>query len=231
MINRIMERKVNDESFYRGAVAANTDMIGEPNLFTASNQHRIHFFNLGQGDQINQRQGNKILAKGIKLKYTIRPQRYGAGVYYGSPQQTIRVMIVMDRNQSQAAPTIDGDILEGNATVTSPFGWPIARTNQVNTFINKRYKVLYDKLHKLVHWGDTSSTSINNQYGITSSTDWAITKTKYIKLNKVIDYNGTNPNQYGKNHVYMYIFGDWNLAYNTFSYDIGIVTRQYFFDN
>lgn len=222
---KMTERKITDVNLYLNAPLAN---IGSPASFGASDAHRIHFFNIGQGDQLNQRVGNKILAKWIKLNYQIIPWRgEQEGGSRPTASQTFRVMVVMDRNTSTSAPLLNNDILR-NQDATG-LQAPIQLTNQISTFTSKRYKILYNKLHTYVSWGDPAGTN-NADHPQGCNQGGRIVKCKYIKLNKTIYYNDLVSGGFGRNHIYLYIFSD-NEVSTTYGPQVCVLARCCYVDN
>lgn len=222
---KMTERKITDQNLYLNAPLAN---IGSPASFGASDAYRIQFFNVGQGDQQNQRVGNKIYAKWIKLNYIIKPWRgEQSGGSRPTPTQTFRVMVVMDKSQSSAAPTVNNDILKNQSS--TGLQAPIQLTNEINCFVAKKYKILYNKLHTYVSWGDPTNTN-NADWPQGTAQGAMIAKSKFIKINKTIYFNSTTTGGFGRNQIYLYIFSD-NEVSTCYGPQIVVLSRSCYLDN
>lgn len=164
---------------------------------------------LAQGTDINQRIGNKVRPYSIYLRAVFS----GAlNSFISGPFSTsIRMMIVQDMNEDGIAP-VAGDILSTGNNTVSHLNWE-------NSIINKRFKVLFDKLFQLGKIDDSTGTSTSV---VTFASNSYLAFTKYIKLNKAspVCYSGTNNTSPAKGQIFLFVFSDTNTDRPTMNYSI-----------
>lgn len=133
---------------------------------------------IAQGDDVNNRSGNSVLAKSFRFSYDIT-QNTAAG----QTSQMARVLIVSDKLQTGTAPT-PAQILQtlGNANaVNSP----------INVDALPRFSVLYDRRHSLESNGDI------RQHGMCRK-----------HFSKRISYTGAATTDTYKNNIYLLVLSD-----------------------
>lgn len=160
------EKKAFDTSFSSAAV----DYNGTITPITA----------IAQGDAINNRSGNSILAKSCKLNYSIFSPTFNA-----SNSATARVMLVQDMMNLGTIPSVS-DILISVGSSNAP----ISQLNRANSQ-QYRFKILYDKLHVFSSTGGIRSSIMQN-----------------VMINDHVKFTGTATTDEGKGFMYLVIISD-----------------------
>lgn len=186
--HQVLEKKVVDTT-----VAMTT--IYTPDSAVISGVYRVLPFNISQGDSISQRQGQKILAKYIKMCYTFQH----AHTISANTCNRIRIMVVMDKMPQSSGGTVPtyGDIVQFTST---PAQWPLTPPDVNQGFVNRRFKFLYDKVHDL-----TEFNSVGNTYPTNESQCY---RKVTIPVNKVITFNSSSGTSLGRNHIYVFCWSD-----------------------
>lgn len=91
-----------------------------------------------QGDSYNQRDHNKVFATSVKFRYIVQNDVSDPADH----TQSIRVMLLWDRNPNGALPSISGTLQSvlDNRTITAPTLMPY------NKDMYARFKIIYDKV-------------------------------------------------------------------------------------
>lgn len=208
---QVLEKKVTDST-------VSLSSIFTPDTNASSAAYRIIPFNIGQGDQINQRQGQKILMKYLSLYYEISH----AHSSYANTNSRVRVMVVMDKmpqSSGGAYPTY-GDIVQYTSTAQQ---WPFTPADVNQGFVNKRFKILYDRHHDLVEYNSTTETF--------PTTKSQCAKKVLIPLNKVMTFNGSSTGTLGRNWVYVFVWSDQVYDGTLVSPKGSFFTRAVYLDN
>lgn len=155
---------------------------------------------IAQGNKVNEREGNKIIAKSLYIRGTFK----GAATI--SPI-TIRTIIFMSKHNESAAPTA-AEILYAPAAAT-------VAQSPVNLVYSNDYVIFYDKmcqLHPTVsdekYFNSDTKTAVT--YQKSSETDMDIHFKYYKKLNMVTKYINENGNIAAcwNNHLHMLVLSD-----------------------
>lgn len=207
----VLEKKLTDST-----VAISN--IYTPDTNAASAAYRIIPFNIGQGDQINQRQGQKILAKYISLYYELSH----AHSAYANTLSRVRVMVVMDKQPQSSGGSYPGygDIVQYTSTAQQ---WPMTPPDVAQGFVNRRFKILYDRHHDLIEYNDSTSTVPTNKS--------MCAKKIMIPINKVITFNGSSTGSLGRNWVYVFVWSDQVYDGTLVSPKGSFFTRAVYLDN
>lgn len=94
---------------------------------------------IAQGDSYNQRDHNKVYATSVKFRYIVQNDVSDPVDH----SQTIRIMVLWDKNPNGSLPTPYGTLQSvlDNRTITSPTLMPY------NKDMYARFKIIYDKTH------------------------------------------------------------------------------------
>jgi len=184
--NDLIELKFYDESnTFSGFTSTPT---------VATNYYCLN--NLQQGDTVNTRNGNKIWPTSLQLKYVIVNNALLIG------PSVARVLVIWD-NQANGASTLYN--VNGSFTFFGPIG---VLDNSVITDIRimprayesqKRYKILYDKIHVLRPpsvdvYSITNNTSATATMTGTAVIDTEVVVRKTIKLGRQMIYQDGTTN-------------------------------------
>lgn len=123
-------------------------------------------FNLAQGDDNFQRQGDSITASYIDIHYDVIPH---AGAFVGTQAQDVRVMLVCFKKPNGTPATAGGssvptwnDLFAYNSSSNIMAQSHVL--NMYNPFTRPNYKVYYNRLHKFnslnVDPGDTGTKAV-----------------------------------------------------------------------
>lgn len=134
----------------------------------------VQLSDISQGDTISTRSGNSILAKSLYYNYNIGAVAAGTNIF-------CRVMVIQDTMNLGSAPA-PGDVLTTVGAIHAP-----SSTLQITYAAQRRFKVLYDHMHRFSNGGSISGGDMG-----------------VIKLgNTHIKYTSTTGTDEGRNQLYV----------------------------
>lgn len=140
-----------------------------------------------QGSATSQRDGSAIVIREIEYREVLNLLSATIGA-------AVRTLIVLDTQNTGVVPAIT-DVLD-NAQVQSPYN--------VNTRINKRFRILYDVMHGLAVGGPTQEVTVH----------WRYTKMIQVKYNGTTNAAASN----GRNALFVYHITDLGVAPPTYKF-------------
>lgn len=171
---------------------------------------------IAEGSEYNQREGKKITAKTLHLKFYTYITNPTDRVTMPDPTTRVRVMLFWDRNSSNAGTYAIGDLLEGvGSTGTDPQNYILAPLNWNN---RKRFRMLMDKTYTLTsNWNPGNVTPASGYNEMPYQKSQIVSKSMHFKLNKNILYSGnadTTSSAY-RNSLWLVAFCDAGKADGT----------------
>lgn len=202
-ITKVIKRKVEPKGF--DSTASNV-LIGN-----GASMYIQPLLPIAQGTDINKRIGNKIKAMSLYLRSIFTGALNSSTV--GPFSTSIRMLLIQDNTDSGVIPVANDIFVDGTNTVS--------HMNWENSVIDRRFKVLFDKLFQLGKSDNSSGTATSV---ITYVSNTYVALTKYIKLSRVAPtcYSGANNTDYSKGQIFLVCLADTNTDRPTMNYSVRI---------